>query len=191
MKTGINAGPGIALRNWSDGSSKSDEYRERPIKTPSETPTSTATHQPANSRRRLGRISRNTPSLRNRCLGGPDSQSSADRANMSKGVGKKIDPARIVNTCQKIIKQKHKLYRTATERACASGGTIMERILRTHSSLEDAQISPDKCMSVDKSENPIDEQPHDSGDCGACENRVHVATATGNKENVRTYPALG
>ena len=136
-------------------------------------------------------MSRNTLSLRNRCLGGPDSQSSADRVSMSKGVGKKIEPARIVSTCQRMIKQKPKLYRTATERACPSADAIMEHVLRAQSPANDAQISPAECISVDKPETQIDEQSHDSGDRGAGENRIHVAAATRNKKNVRTYPAVG
>jgi hypothetical protein len=57
MRTGISAGPGIARRNWSGGSRKSDAYRDRPIRTPSGTPVAMATHQPARSRKRLGTIS--------------------------------------------------------------------------------------------------------------------------------------
>jgi hypothetical protein len=54
MNTGIRAGPGTARRNCSEGSSRSDAMRERPIRTPSGTPTKRASIQPPSSRATLG-----------------------------------------------------------------------------------------------------------------------------------------
>jgi len=46
MNIGINAGPGIARRNCSEGFTKSERLRERPIKIPNGMPIRTARAQP-------------------------------------------------------------------------------------------------------------------------------------------------